>query len=434
MPLYCPCSVCSQPRNDRFTDDLEALRSVDQLYCTSCGTPLILKDRYVPQYFLGRGGFGTTLIGRDRHKPRMPQCVIKILQPPSHFSEAQLQTAKMLFDREAEALLDLGGKHPHIPNLYAFFQEKDTFYLVQEFIDGESLEQLLASKGVLAEPEVREILRSMLEIIDFVHQNNHFHRDIKPSNIMRKHGGELYLIDFGAVKRATGLTTNTPTGVFTRGYAAPEITRGGRATTTTDLYSLAVTCIVLLTGKAPEALFDPDLDRWCWLEMGSWQDKSLIAVLNQMLQSQSEARFPTALAVLTALEAHSPEPSDIIKRTLRSPLPLFITRAAFNGFEIGLLAIVSLSLAEAALLGSSLWIVLVAGLVGLQLSKKLSRNGLFSAISVTTVGVLLIPHLRDRVPFFAEALWPTIFGFSVAATLYVIAIALVFRLVYLLMA
>lgn len=145
------------------------------------------------QHFLGRGGFGTTFIGRDRHKPRMPQCVIKILQPPPHFSTTQLHRAKILFDREAEALLDLGDEHPHIPNLYAFFQAEGTFYLVQEFIDGDSLEQLLTKKGTLPEPEVREILKSMLEVIDFVHQNNHFHRDIKPSNIMRRHDGELYL-------------------------------------------------------------------------------------------------------------------------------------------------------------------------------------------------------------------------------------------------
>lgn len=215
--------------------------------------------------------------------------------------------------------------------------------------------------------------------------------------------------------------------MYTIGYAAPEILRGERATATTDLYSLAVTCIVLLTGESSAALFDVDLDRWCWQAMGTWQDNSLISVLNKMLQHKPKKRFPSAPAVLAALEASPiqllPDTAGIVDRTLRSPLPLFITRTAFNGFEMGLLAIASLSLAGTARLGSGLWIVLVAVLIGLQLSKKLGRNGLLSAIGA-----------MPFIPFIAEALWPNVLIFSVAAMLFVVLLALVFRLVYCLVA
>lgn len=438
MALYCTRPACDQPRNDYLASDSEKLLTAEQFYCTTCGSPLILKDRYVPQKFLGRGGFGTTLIGRDRHKPRLPLCVIKVLQPPSHFSPDQLQKAKTLFDREAEALYDLGNQHPHIPNLYAFFQERGVFYLVQEFIDGESLEQRVALQGPLPEPEVRKVLTSMLTVIDFVHTNEHLHRDIKPSNIMQGHDGELYLIDFGAVKRATGVTTSQPTGVYTRGFAAPEILRGGHASITTDLYSLAVTCLVLLTGKPPAELSDPDLNRWHWHSMGNWQDRSLIAALDQMLQDCPTDRYSSAPAVLAALAPVVPDPVPpegkksprIRQRFWLAPLPRFITGAAFNGFEAGLLAIATLSLVNTIWLSSGLWIVCVAGLIALQLSQKVKQTQLAAITGATALIVLLLPALHQSIPFLEGALRLNALGFSVAAAIYCVAIALIFRLVY----
>lgn len=200
-------------------------------------------------------------------------------------------------------------------------QPTQFFYLVQAFIDGQNMEQELAQRGAFAEAEVLEILREVLKILKFVHTNGSIHRDIKPSNIMRDRSGQIHLLDFGAVKlitsgQAVGKTQRS-TGIYSMGYAPPEQMAGGVVYPATDLYALAVTCITLLTGKQPTELYDAYSNTWNWRAYTQVSDL-LEAVLNRMLLPTPSDRFQSADEVMTALKRRSPSPT---KSSAASPPP-----------------------------------------------------------------------------------------------------------------
>ena len=151
---------------------------------------------------IGQGGFGRTFLAVDEDKPSKPRCVIKQFFPQAQGTNNS-QKAAELFEEEAVRLDDL-GKHPQIPELLANFTQDERQYLVQEFIDGQNLAQALATEGSFNETQIRSLLSSLLPVLDFIHSHNIIHRDIKPENIIRRHDGQVVLVDFGAAKFATG--------------------------------------------------------------------------------------------------------------------------------------------------------------------------------------------------------------------------------------
>ena len=320
MEIICTRPGCTKPRN--FFSDLDdeaKIRTVQQRYCTNCGMPLFLADRYIPSKLLGKGGFGAAFLARDRYKPKMPWCAIKQFQPSGDLKADELAIAQNLFQREAVVLEELGNKHPQIPALYAFFTpivpnaqrtgEEQYFYLAQEYIDGEDLETELATKGKFSETEVREILVEVLKILEFVHDNNTIHRDIKPSNIMRHKQGTLYLLDFGAVKQVAvgGGNNKKSTGIYSMGFAPPEQISGSQVYPSTDIYALAVTCITLLTAKPVEELYDSFNSHWIWQDFAPQTSKALAAILNRMLLPTPAERFQSATEALAALTNGHPQ-------------------------------------------------------------------------------------------------------------------------------
>ncbi len=334
MDLYCTRPGCSRPLNHcPDLDDFQVLRKVEQKYCTTCGMPLILDNRYLTLRLLGQGGFGAAFLAYDRRMPNLRRCVIKQFQPPTDFSPQQLAIAQNLFEREGEVLADLGNNHPQIPDLYAFFplavpnrqagKSQEFFYLVQEFVDGEDLEAELARRGAFSEAEVLEVLQEMLKILKFVHANGSIHRDIKPSNIMRHRNGILYLLDFGAVKQVTkGSGVQGSTGIYSLGYAPPEQTSGGQVFPATDLYALAVTCIHLLTGAPPTQLFDAYTNTWKWRAYADVSDR-LAATLDRMLLAAPSQRMQDVDEVLAALQ-HSSHSAPAIPSAPSPPPPTHV--------------------------------------------------------------------------------------------------------------
>jgi len=284
--------------------------------------PIILRGRYLPLRLLGKGGFGAAFLAQDRDIPGMRPCVVKQFLPPEDFSPAALEIARELFNREAEVLSKLGSKNEHIPELFAFFsltvtdratnKETEYFYLVQEYVNGENLEEELSRKGRFNEQEVRYVLEEMLNVLQFVHENGSIHRDIKPSNIMRDKNNRLYLLDFGAVKQVS-TTGKSPsavrsTGIFTMGYSPPEQMAATQVYPCTDLYALAATCLCLLTGKTPEDIYDPYQNTWNWQSFAPSTSPELAKVLKSMLQSLPKDRPQSAIEVLNSLRASVPVP------------------------------------------------------------------------------------------------------------------------------
>lgn len=221
-------------------------------------TQPLLADRYQITQLLGAGGFGQTYLAEDTHRPGRPICVVKRLllaqKNPRH-----MEIARRLFKAEAE-ILEALGKQKYIPQLLAYFEDEaeNDFYLVEEFIEGKSLSDLLQPEQRQPEDWVLTWLKGMLEILIPIHAAHVIHRDIKPSNvIIRKQDQHPVLIDFGAVKQLNPYANSEEealtVAIGTRGYAPPEQLLGS-PNLSSDLYATGMICIQALTGIPPTKL------------------------------------------------------------------------------------------------------------------------------------------------------------------------------------
>ncbi|MBE9143519.1 serine/threonine-protein kinase [Planktothrix mougeotii] len=459
MKLYCTRPGCLGADRNNFTDleDQMTLKTVQQKFCTTCGMPLILDGRYLPERLLGKGGFGTAFLAKDRRSPTLKYCVVKQFQPSSDFNPQQLATAQMLFEREAHVLEQLGNKHPQIPDLFAYFpleapgwhssKPQQFFYIVQEYINGENLETELAAKGQFSEAEVQEVLEEILKILEFVHDHDVIHRDIKPSNIMRDRQGRLHLLDFGAVKQVTQSPGGTSTGIYSLGFAPPEQMRGYTVFPSTDLYALAATCLVLLTGKEPQELFDSYSDQWKWKQFVSVSDE-LAAILDKMLLPTPSDRFGSAPQVLSALNPPSilaiPQPSPVpspavspgttqlqpaVSNRFASPLEL-LSGAAFTGFELGVFSCLGFALFKVFNINPILLLVVIlvglSGLIFAQYHHWIERGIDFIIIPFISVGILYFILLKLNF-YVILTIVPLI------TAIFAVAVTALFRLVYLIL-
>jgi WD40 repeat protein len=287
---YCLNPSCVRPENPPQSN-----------FCRNCGLRLRLRDRYLAVQPIGQGGFGRTFKAIDEDKPSKPFCVIKQFFPQVAGTAAANKAAE-LFTQEASALEQLN--YHNIPKLLAYFITPDgRQYLVQEFIDGQNLKTELETHGKFSVGQIEELLSTILPTLAYIHQLGFIHRDIKPENIIRRTDNrQLYLVDFGAAKIATanrsqlqGTTIGTPE------FMAPE--QGwGSAYPASDLYSLGVTCLNLLTGVSPFSLFDDLQSQWNWRShLTETIAPQLGTILDTLIQSRPIDRYPSAQAVIDAL-------------------------------------------------------------------------------------------------------------------------------------
>ncbi|ULB46607.1 SUMF1/EgtB/PvdO family nonheme iron enzyme [Limnospira fusiformis KN01] len=275
-------------------------------FCQKCGSKLRLVERYYAKSILGQGGLGRTFLAVDDFKPSKPPCVIKQFLPQAQ-GTATLQKAAQLFDQEAQRL-ELLGKHPQIPELLAYFTADSRQYLVQEFIAGNTLQQELDNQGAFTENQIISLLEDLLPVLDFVHQNQVIHRDIKPENIIRRASdNKLVLVDFGASKQVqrTSLSV-TGTVIGSAAYCAPEQAMG-KAQYGSDLYSLGVTCLYLLTQVSPSDLYDPLEAQWVWREHlndNQVSDK-LGKILDRLVETVFKKRYQSVAEVWADLQPSS---------------------------------------------------------------------------------------------------------------------------------
>jgi serine/threonine protein kinase len=413
LDICCTRPGCPKPINSfPDLDNAAVLKNVPQKYCMACGMPLILDGRYVPIRKLGQGGFGAAFLSCDRRTPAMRECVVKQLQPSVNFKPEQIKKVTQLFHREASVLEQLGA-HPQIPELFAFFalepssfpstmqQPQELFYLAQQYIDGENLEQELCRKGKFSEAEVIEVLLGVLPILDFVHNNNSIHRDIKPSNTMRARDGQLYLVDFGAVKQVVATGTKQPgnsptldvpsvsiTNVYTPGFAPPEQTDGRAIFPSSDLYALAASCLFLLTGKQPTYFIDVYTNTWNWRRQVNISDK-LANILERMLKEKPIERFQSAKEALDALKRKTPNHQDFSSFE-------WLTAPFLTGFEVGLLAVFMNNLFRE--IGLGLVAIILGGLVYAQYRHIILKKHLFIIVGATFALVLLSLSVSQAVP------------------------------------
>ncbi|MBG1266109.1 serine/threonine protein kinase [Nostoc sp. WHI] len=266
----------------------------------------ILRHRYKIIEKLADGGFGETYLAEDLDIPAnpKPKCVVKRLQPQMINPEVV-----RLFGKEGETLYRLGQNHNKIPKLFAYFQENQEFYLIQEFIDGHDLKREINPSKPWSEVQVKQLLQEILEVLEYVHENNVIHRDIKPENIMRRrHDGKLILIDFGAVKQISTLPANNQSNtsrtvaIGTPGYMPSEQAQG-KPKFSSDIYAFGMTAIQLLTGVEPHSLPEDNKGEVIWRNRTRVSD-FFGEFLTKMVQYDYRARYANATEALQALKGN----------------------------------------------------------------------------------------------------------------------------------
>ena len=282
-----------------------AKNQVDQgqnLFCSGCGSSLLINDIYRVLRYLGLGGFGWTALVNDGGSLK----VLKVL----HNTDPK---AISLFDQEAEVLQRLN--HSGIPkvevggrfNYYPKGSNIPLHCLVMEFIEGENLENYLEKRHYrpISEQAAVRWLRELVEILDLVHRANYFHRDIKPANIMLRNTGQLALIDFGTAREETQTYLQKQqgqavTGIISIGYT-PHEQSNGQAEYRSDFFALGRTFVFLLTGKHPHEFIESLKRGLQWQEDAQSYSQILRDFIDRLMYIDVEDRPYNTQAVLREL-------------------------------------------------------------------------------------------------------------------------------------
>ena len=266
----------------------------------------ILAKRYLIQSLLGRGGFGVTFLARNLYLPGQPLCVIKKLAPKLT-NPGLIATARWRFYLEARSLSRLTS-HAQVPTLLDYFKIGTDLYLVEAYIPGRNLAQIVSQQRKFTESEVENFLFQMLHLLEYIHSHRLIHRDVKPANIILCQTDHRFvLVDFGAVKDLyppTNLRRDpeiVSMAIGTPGFSPPE-QLADRAVYASDIYGLGMTCLYLLTAKEPSQLRTDPIS--CEL---IWSDEVEISldlneIISKMVRVSLVDRYQSATQILTALD------------------------------------------------------------------------------------------------------------------------------------
>jgi serine/threonine protein kinase len=274
----------------------------------------LLQQRYRILNMIGEGGFGRTYLATDRARASAADrtesdefCEIQEFIPTSQIPGA-ITKAKEFFKQQAILLYQL--QHPQVPRFWATFEEQGRLFLVLDYIEGKTYGQLLEERRdegqAFSETDVWQLLLQVVPALGYIHSKGVIHREISPDNIICRSRDRLpVLSDFGVVKEfADKLHANSDTSIYSgKPYYAPseQFTRG-KLSPSSDFYALAVTAIVLLTGKEPSALFIGDRMNWDWRKWTQISD-GFADVLQRMLNPDPNERYQAAIEIYRDLQA-----------------------------------------------------------------------------------------------------------------------------------
>ncbi|MFP3853151.1 MAG: serine/threonine protein kinase [Anaerolineales bacterium] len=280
--------------------------------------------RYQIESLLGQGGMSAVYKATDPNLRR--QVAIKMIHP--HLSQDPQFVSR--FEEEAAAVARL--KHPNIIQVYDFDHDHDTYYMVLEYVSGETLAERMrrfteAGEGMPAEDAVK-IAASVCDALDYAHERDMIHRDIKPANIMINEQGQPILMDFGVAKIVGG-KQHTATGavVGTALYISPEQVRGLEADRRADIYSLGVTLFEMLSGRPP---FEGDSAMSTMMmhvsdpvpdirELNPQAPPDLISVVKKSLKKDRRERYSTAAQMASSLRRADLSPSSPGRQVVEEP-------------------------------------------------------------------------------------------------------------------
>jgi len=280
-PLFCP--ICG------------AANIAQAIHCFACGQTLqtsvlptqngetLLKQRYHLLNRLGQGGMGSVYQAEDTELGNRLVAIKEMSQKGLNQQEAD--EATNAFKREA--LLLAGLMHPNLPRIYDHFSEQGRWYLIMDFIEGQTLEDYLTQKGgMLPLEEVLEYGTQLCNVLHYLHtrQPPIIFRDLKPDNVLRTSDGHLYLIDFGIARHFKPGQARDTIAFGSPGYAAPEQYGKAQTAPSADIYSLGVMLHQMITGE------DPTLKPFFFAPLYMRGPARLQSLLNQMLDMDASKR------------------------------------------------------------------------------------------------------------------------------------------------
>lgn len=288
----------------------------DEDLCELCGQSTLLEGKYRLEHSVGSGAFGTTFRAQrlsDGAEVAVKEMLIR---------KADSLKSIELFEREARVLEKLN--HPGIPKYLDDFRveagKNTAFYLVQEFVDGASLDAWFRPPV-----HVEDVFRAALQILDiltYLHALSPpvIHRDLKPKNLLRRADGQILLIDFGSVRAALDSREGGSTVAGTFGFMAPEQLMG-RAVPQSDVFSLGATLVQLLSGEDPTTFMNASRQ----FDLGRLTVPArFLNILSTMVADEPEKR-PTAAqcreAIQDALDGRSTALAVFDENTALARLP-----------------------------------------------------------------------------------------------------------------
>jgi eukaryotic-like serine/threonine-protein kinase len=289
-------------------------------------TGQVLNNRYRVIRLLGMGGMGAVYFSRDPVLDR--NVAIKQLQADPITGQLTSERIQAQFQREAQILASL--HHPNLPRVTDYFAEDNLQYLVMDYIEGQTLqEMLLANPNGLAEAQVLDLADQLLSALEYIHAHHLIHRDIKPANIRRTPEGNIVLVDFGLAKPHDPNNPHTTAmihGLGTPEYSPPEqYDPASHTDERSDIYSLGATLYHLLTGEAPATVTrrtsDPEAFRMP-RAANTHISPEVERVIMRAMEMERAKRFVSANDMRAALQmARQAVPDESIGTIVLPPTP-----------------------------------------------------------------------------------------------------------------
>lgn len=342
----CPC--CGYVRN---TDVKEA-------YYLLPGQ--MVGEKYIAGRVLGYGGFGVTYLGWDTVLKR--KVAVKEYLPSDFATRSYGTKMLTVFSGEAADQFEAGlnsfiseakrlakfNRIPQIVDIYDCFMENGTGYIIMEYLEGQTVKELLKEKQKLPAEEAKQIVMEVLKGLSEVHKEGIIHRDIAPDNIFITKNNEVKILDFGAARYATAVQSRSLSVILKPGYAPEEQYRSrGEQGPWTDVYALGATCYRMITGIRPEEAIERLAEDHVKppSELGVSIDSNMENALMNSLNIRREYRIPDAESFYNALNSKA-EVARVTEETAESKdmgMPLWqkISVAAAAAFACVFLVLVA---------------------------------------------------------------------------------------------
>lgn len=258
---------------------------------------MLLNQRYRLLQKLGKGSFCQTFLAIDQDLSAPQTCLIQ---------KFAINDQNLQLWQEKICIIQKICQIPQLPSIFASFRIDDNLYLVQDFIDGINLSHFIQSQGSLSEIQVWQVLADVLPILMLIHRHNLIHCDIKPGNLILRNcsnsslgKNNLVLVDFGTIQ--LNPVNHQDILIGSPEYIAPEQSQG-KPIFSSDLYSLGLSCLYLLTNISPFDLFDLSKNSYQWRDyLPEKVSESLGNILDRLINPDVNSRFQSAAEVMEVM-------------------------------------------------------------------------------------------------------------------------------------